>query len=142
MKRFLGKLLAFGFIVLVAFNGMAYQKSGTVPARAWLASLQSSIMSVGKKASSQFTRGESSAELANVIAVSKWTDAKGVVHYENRFVAAAQVLKINPDVNVLPPMPSADITPNAELIPKAKMVKQEFETIQEAKQAHFDALTQ
>lgn len=69
--------------------------------------------------------------------IYKWKDAKGVVHYDNHPVDGAEVLAINPDANVLPALEVPEDTPA-----KSSTLNEDLRALQEAKKAHFEALTQ
>lgn len=141
MKGFLFKLVVLGFIILVATNYMGYQQSGIVPARDWLVKVQSVVAPAVRNTVNKLTNAESSAT-NDTVKVSKWTDAKGIVHYENRPVDGAQTLEVDPDTNVLPPMPIVELPKSGEAKPAAKTTDQETHATQEAKRAYMDALTQ
>ena len=133
--QFIGKLVVLSLVVLVVANYVAYQNSGSFlvsdwPAREWVASAKSEFNKVVDK---------DAVPDAKTIKISKWTDANGVVHYENRPVDGAKTIEVDPDANVLAPMPSVKL-PKAKEEPKT--TNDELRDIQEAKRAHFDALTQ
>lgn len=125
------KFVALIFAVLVVTNYIVYQQSGNIPAREWLAS--------AKRTLNKIISDNSSSE-PTTVTVSKWTDAKGVVHYENRPVDGAKTIDVNTSVNVLPPISTVKLPDNIDVKPKT--MNEELRDIQEAKKAHFDALTQ
>ena len=127
------KFVVLGIAILAVTNYIGYQKTGRVPASEWFASLTAAFNKINHK----------DADKNNIVTVYKWTDVKGVVHYENRPVSNAQVIiDVNTDTNVLPPFPSVAPSASADVKPKVKTADEELRTLQEAKKAHFDALTQ
>jgi len=125
------KLVVLVFAVLFVTNYIAYQKTGNIPAHEWLAST--------KRTLNKFLNANPSSE-SNTVKVSKWIDAKGVVHYENRLVDGAKIIEVDPNTNVLPPIPRVNLPENTDVKPKT--MNEELGDIQEAKKAHFEALTQ
>ena len=130
------KLVVLGVVALVVANYVFYQKTGEFlardwPAREWMASAKSELIKIVDN---------NAASEAGTVKISKWTDANGVVHYENRPVEGAKTIDVDPNANVLPPMPSVKLPKNTDVKPKA--MDEELSSIQEAKRAHFDALTQ
>lgn len=75
---------------------------------------------------------------ADRVKVSTWTDAKGVVHYENRSVGGAKTIEVDPNVNVLPSAPAAKLPDVKD--EKPKTMNEELRDIQEAKKAHIEAI--
>jgi hypothetical protein len=125
------KLVAVVFAILLVINYVTYQKSGNIPAWEWLAS--------AKKTFNKIINDNASSE-PDTVKVSTWIDAKGVVHYENRLIDGAKTIDVDPNVNVLPPMPTVKLPESSDV--KSKTKNEELLDIQEAKKAHFDALTQ
>ena len=70
------KLAVLGLIIGAVMNYAAYQKSGHMPLAGWFADV--------KKSAVNWVGQDSEPTVKSPIKVSKWTDAKGVVHYENR----------------------------------------------------------
>jgi hypothetical protein len=129
--RVIFRVVILGFVLLTVMNYVSYQQTAHIPARDWLASAESWFNKLIHK--------NSSSETATV-KVSKWTDAKGVVHYENRPVDGAKTIEVDANTNVLPPAPLVKLPKVKE--EKPKTMNDELRDIQEAKKAHFDALTQ
>ncbi len=128
--RVIFRVVILGFVLLTVMNYVSYQQTARLPARDWLASAEGWF--------NKLRHNDSSSEVARV-KVSKWTDAKGVVHYENRPVDGAKTIEVDVNNNVLPPAPVVKLP---EIKEKSKAMNDELRDIQEAKRAHFDALTQ
>lgn len=106
------------FLVLLSiavFNGFAFYKTGNLPLRTWgeqVASdgLEASLKHFSlkdmfnktKQDISEITGTEAPASGPQKLQISKWTDAQGVVHYDNKPVPGAATISINPNANVLP----------------------------------------
>jgi hypothetical protein len=130
MKTIL-RVLVLAVVVLVALNYFGYQQSLQIPWQSWIASFK-------HKANDLLPESES-PEAKNTVKISKWTDDKGVVHYENRPVAGAQTLEVDPDKNVLPPAPIVKL-PESEAESKSKTLNEEMEVLREAKRRQMDAI--
>lgn len=139
MKGVVVKLIFLGVMALVVINCLEYQKSGVIPAHTWFVKIQSLVIPAMKNTANKLG-AEQSSESNNRVKVSKWTDAKGVVHYENRPVEGAQTFEVDPDENFLPQSPVTGLPKSVES--KTKTAEEEFRSIQEAKKAHFEALIQ
>jgi hypothetical protein len=139
MKGSIFKWVFLSATVVVVMNYLEYQKSGVLPAYEWVAKIQSLVIPTVKKTANKLV-GEQSTESKNRVKVSKWIDANGVVHYENRPVAGAQTLEVDPNENFLPQSPVVELPKPEES--KAKTTEAELRSIQEAKKAHFEALIQ
>ncbi|GGY65851.1 hypothetical protein GCM10011613_07180 [Cellvibrio zantedeschiae] len=107
---------------------MSYQQSHYIPTRAWLAGAENFLYKLMGKNSPADER----------VKVSTWTDAKGVVHYENREVEGAKTIAVDPNTNVLPPAPVINLP--AAKDEKPKTMNDELRDIQEAKKAHFESV--
>lgn len=129
--RVIFRTVILGFVLLTVMNYVSYQQTARIPARDWLASAESWF--------SKLMHKDSSSETTRV-KISKWTDAKGVVHYENRPVDGAKTIEVDVNNNVLPPAPVVKLPEVKQ--EKPKTMNDELRDIQEAKRAHFDALTQ
>lgn len=106
------------FVVLMsiaAYNGFAYYKTGSLPLRIWgeqvahnglLATLKnfsfSRFFDQTKRSVEEVTGVDVPAPPPEKIQIYKWTDAQGVVHYDNKPVQGAATISINPNKNVLP----------------------------------------
>ncbi|WP_189416110.1 DUF4124 domain-containing protein [Cellvibrio zantedeschiae] len=113
------------FVLLIV---MSYQQSHYIPTRAWLAGAENFLYKLMGKNSPADER----------VKVSTWTDAKGVVHYENREVEGAKTIAVDPNTNVLPPAPVINLP--AAKDEKPKTMNDELRDIQEAKKAHFESV--
>jgi hypothetical protein len=118
-------------VVLVALNYFGYQQYFQIPWQSWIASF--------KQKANDLIPESDSPEAKNTVKISKWTDDKGVVHYENRPVAGAKVLEVDPDSNVLPPAPIIKL-PESEAESKPKTLNEEMEVLREAKRRQMDAI--
>jgi hypothetical protein len=118
-------------VLLVALSYFGYQQSLQIPWQGWVASFK-------HKANDLIPKSDS-PEAKNTVKISKWTDDKGVVHYENRLVAGAQTLEIDPNKNVLPPAPIVKL-PESEAESKPKKLNEEMEVLREAKRRQMDAI--
>jgi Zn-dependent membrane protease YugP len=72
------------------------------------------------------------------VKVSKWTDANGVVHYENRLVEGAKTIEVDPNKNVLPPAPVVKLPETKTAKPKT--ANEEVEALQKAKDAYVESI--
>jgi hypothetical protein len=139
-------LLIVVILVLGMFCGFIYYKTGNIPVRDWSEQLASDgVMGTLKKISSgQFVAqakkmaNEVTAEIvaaptAASVQIYKWTDAKGVVHYDNQPVKGAQELSINPNANVMPMDAAPDIGINEK--PPVDEAKQAAENVQKMRAA-------
>jgi len=125
------RVLVLVVVVLVALNYFGYQQYLQIPWQSWVASFKN-------KANDLIPKSDS-PEAKNTVKISKWTDDKGVVHYENRPVAGAKVLEVDPDSNVLPPAPIVKL-PESEAESKPKTMNEEMEVLREAKRRQMDAV--
>ena len=125
------------FLVLVAVaasNYLVYSKTGNLPVKNWLANLQ------GGNISQQIKKVISEpAGPASKVSIYKWTDANGIVHYENRPVKGATLVEVSTDINLLPPPEKVEL-PQAETKPET--ADEQVRKLQEAKRAYMDSLTQ
>ena len=121
-------------VAVAAGNYLVYSRTGQLPVKNWLANWQNGDISRQiKKVVSE------PAGPAQTVSVYKWTDANGVVHYENRPVKGATLVKVSTDINVLPPPEKVDL-PQAESKPET--ADEQVRKLQEAKRAYMDSLTQ
>lgn len=108
-------LLLIALLGLAAFNGYTFYKTGNIPLRDWgqqvardglTATWQnfsfSRVISQVKQNANALAGEEVVAPGPTKIQISKWTDAQGVVHYDNKPVKGAASITINPNANVLP----------------------------------------
>lgn len=115
------------FVVLLSlavFNGFSYYKTGKIPVRDWgeqvardglVTTLKSfsfsKTVNKAKQHINEVTDAEASAPGPQKIQIYKWTDAQGVVHYDNKLVPGAAAITIDPNVNVLPMEDAPEIAP-------------------------------
>lgn len=125
------RVLVLVVVVLVALNYFGYQQPLQVPWQSWVASFKNKV--------NDLIPESNSPEAKNTVKISKWTDDKGVVHYENRPVAGAKILEVDPDSNVLPPAPIIKL-PESEAESKPKTMNEEMEVLREAKKRQMDAV--
>ena len=118
------RVLVLVVVVFVALNYFGYQQSLQLPWQGWVASFKN-------KANDLIPKSDS-PEAKNIVKISKWTDDKGVVHYENRPVAGAKVLEVDPDSNVLPPAPIVKLS-ESEAESKPKTMNEEMEVLRSKK---------
>ena len=116
-------------VIFVALNYFGFQSSLNVPWKNWLASFKTHTDKIIPKSES--------SEPQNKVKISKWTDEKGVVHYENRPVNGAKTIEVNPDDNIMPSTPAAKL-PEAESKPKT--MNEEMQELREAKQRQMEAI--
>lgn len=128
MKGFLLMLVTLGCIIFAVTNYLGYQKTGTLPAREWWAHAQSAVKNVNGEAAPA------------TVKISKWTDAKGVVHYDNRPVEGAKTIEVDPNKNVLPPAPIVELPASESAKSKPKTINEEVRALQEAKDAQMEAI--
>lgn len=127
--RIVFRFVVLGFVAAVAFNYFVYQKNGTIPAREWLASAQNMGSNLANK---------QGITEPTTVKVSKWTDANGVVHYENRPVEGAKTIEVDPNKNVLPPAPVVKLPETKTAKPKT--ANEEVEALQKAKDAYVESI--
>lgn len=143
------------FVIIVLgvglFFGFVFYKTGSVPVREWSEQLQrDGVAGTFKKISAgQFVAqakeivkdvtGDSIViSPATPVQIYKWTDANGVVHYDNQPVKGATELSINPNANVVPMEKAADVAP-AEDAPsnETKQMMENVEKMRAAKEARM-----
>lgn len=138
MKGFLFIVLILGCSIFAVANYLGYQKTGILPVKEWILHAKNSLLPSLKDSVAQITGKEASPK--NTVKISKWTDANGVVHYENRAVNGANTIEVNPNDNVLTMEPLAEASTGENAKPKAKTMEEEVRELQEAKQAQMDAV--
>lgn len=136
MKGFLFMVVFLGAAILAVTNYLGYQKTGSLPIQQWLTHIQSSIIPTLKNSVKSVTGDEA----PSTVKISKWTDAKGVVHYENRPVEGAKTLEVDPNKNVLPPAPIVELPASKDAKSKPKTMNEEVRALQEAKDAQMEAI--
>jgi hypothetical protein len=134
MKGFLFILVFLGGAVVCAINYLEYKKTGSIPIQQWFAHIQSSAIPSLKNSVKSATGDSSPA----TVKISKWTDANGVVHYENRPVDGAKTIEVEPNKNILPPAPVVELPETAKSKPKT--MNEEVRALQEAKDARMEAI--
>lgn len=127
--RIVFRFVVLGIVAAVAFNYFIYQKNGNIPAHEWLASAQHVLSRLANKEVASETE---------TVKVSKWTDANGVVHYENRPVEGAKTIEVDPNKNVLPPAPVVKLPETKTAKPKT--ANEEVEALQKAKDAYVESI--
>lgn len=132
MKGFLFGVLVLGCAVFAGANYLGYKNTGAWPVNEWIAQAKSALKNSVNK-----TTGEEISTKATV-KISKWTDAKGVVHYENRPVNGADTIEVDPNDNVLSLAPVAEVSSSEEAKPKT--MNEEMEALRAAKQAQMEAI--
>ena len=122
------RIIALVVVVLVIVNYASYAQSGKFPAREWLLN-----------AGNLFSKLKSHATPdADKVKISKWVDAKGVTHFENRPVEGASTLEVDPNTNVLPPAPIINL-PEAQA-KRPKTMNEEVQELQKAKDAYYESV--
>ena len=116
-------------VIFVALNYFGFQSTVNIPWKNWLASFKTNTDKIIPKSES--------SESQNKVKISKWTDEKGVVHYENRPVNGAKTIEVDPNDNIMPSTPAATI-PEAESKPKT--MNEEMEELREAKRRQMEAI--
>jgi mevalonate kinase len=114
-------------LVAVALAVAVYTGTLQLPAADWIASASQKLRSL-----------VSSSSPADKVTVSKWVDAKGVTHYENRPVDGAKTLEVDPNQNVLPPAPVIKLP--EEKSAKPKTTNEEVQELQKAKDAYYESV--
>jgi hypothetical protein len=132
MKGFLFGVLVLVCAVFAGANYLGYKNTGTLPVNEWIAQAKSAL-----KNSVNWATGEEASTKATV-KISKWTDAKGVIHYENRPVNGADTIEVDPNDNVLSLAPVAEASSSEEAKPKT--INEEMEALRAAKQAQMEAI--
>lgn len=117
-----------GVVLLVIVVAIAvYSGVLKLPADEWIANTPQKLRSLVSNSSS-----------ADKVTVSKWVDAKGVTHYENRPVDGAKTLEVDPNQNVLPPTPAVKLP--EEKSAKPKTMNEEVQELQKAKDAYYESV--
>ncbi len=117
-----------GVVLLVIVVAIAvYSGVLKLPAGEWIANTPQKLRSLVSNSSS-----------ADKVTVSKWVDAKGVTHYENRPVEGAKTLEVNPNQNVLPPAPAVELPQEKSVKPKT--MNEEVQELQKAKDAYYESV--
>lgn len=132
---FIFKTIAVVFVVLAVTNYVIYQRTGNLPAREWVSSATKVI---DKTANSKEISLDTSTLKVSTLKVSKWTDAKGVVHYENRPVDGAKTIEVDPNVNVLSSPPVVKLPDDKK--DKPKTMNEEVQELQKAKDAYYESV--
>ncbi|MES2824250.1 MAG: DUF4124 domain-containing protein [Pseudomonadota bacterium] len=144
-------LLIITLLGLGLFCGFVFYKTGNVPVQEWSEQLQrDGVMGTFKKISAgQFVAqakeivkdvtGDSIiTSPATPVQIYKWTDANGVVHYDNQPVKGATTLSINPNENVVPMEKAAAVAADpapVEPILGDQQQKEMLENIEKIKRA-------
>ena len=130
--KVVARLVILGLVVVGGFNYLSYQKTGVIPAQAWVENAQ--------KAFTKLHAQNATSDEARTVKISKWTDTKGVVHYENRPVEGAKTLEVDPDKNVLPPTPIVELPESDVSKSKPKTMDEEMQELRDAKHAKMEAI--
>jgi hypothetical protein len=108
--------------------GFVYYKTGRVPVREWSEHFITPF-------TASFTAPSTTESTA--VKIYKWTDANGVVHYDNQVgnqpVKNAQTLNIDPNKNVLPMEKMQGVSPTEK--PPVDDAKQAVENIEKMRRA-------
>lgn len=118
-------------VLFVVMNYFGYQTPSITPIEKWFSSAT-------EKAKNLLPKNEST-QAKESVKISKWTDEKGVVHYENRPVDGAKTIDVDPNANVLSLEPVAEM-PKPEDENKPKTYQEEVQALQKAKDAHMERL--
>lgn len=116
-------------LVVSVFGAVSYSQPGIIPVSGWVENVSSTFKRL------VVSHASSSAES---VKVSKWVDAKGVTHYENRAVEGAEALMVDPNRNVLPPAPIVNLPETKSEQPKT--MNDEVRELQKAKDAYYESI--
>ncbi len=149
-------LLIVILLALGIFFGFVYYKTGNIPVRDWSEQFQRDGLAgtVNKISTGQFVdqakkiandviatdvkQDTFAAPPAGSVQIYKWTDAKGVVHYDNQPVKGATELSINPDANVVPMEKATEVAPTEQApTDEAKLMMENIEKMRRAKEARM-----
>jgi hypothetical protein len=142
-------LLLIIVLALGMLGGYIYYKTGKIPVRNWSEQLQhdgfigtlkkiseGQFVANAKKIADDVTGGTLIESHPEKVQIYKWTDADGVVHYDNQPVKGAKELSINPNVNVMPMVDAPKpVTPDAAPSDAAKEMMENIEKMNRAKEA-------
>lgn len=126
--KFVFRFAILGVVLLIVAHYVSPQLPDN-PLINWLASAEKTATTIINK--------NTSSDVSPV-KVSKWTDAKGVIHYENRPVDGAKTMEVDPNVNVLPSAPAVKL-PDAK-DEKPKSMNEEVQALQNAKDAYTESI--
>ena len=128
------------------FCGFIYYKTGNIPVHDWSEQLQhdgfvgtlkkissGKFVAQAKKMANDVTGSNFATPSAAPVQIYKWTDANGVVHYDNQPVKGAAQISVHPDANVLPMTNTPNIGTTEK--PPADDAKQAMENIQKIRAA-------
>lgn len=114
-------------VLAVALAIALYAGVWQLPAGNWIANAAQKLRSL-----------VSNSSPADKVTVSKWVDAKGVTHYENRPVEGAKTIEVDPNQNALPPAPVIKLP--EEKSAKPKTMNEEVQELQKAKDAYYESV--
>lgn len=122
------RLVLRGVVLLVITVAIAFYSGALkLPLEEWIANASEKLRSL-----------VSNSSPADKVTVSKWVDAKGVTHYENRPVEGAKTLEVDPNQNALPPAPVIKLP--EEKSAKPKTMNEEVQELQKAKDAYYESV--
>ena len=145
------KLFIFMLLAVGAFSGFIYYKTDSVTLRDVREQLtQDGVQETLKK----LTSGQLLKETKNIVndavedslaspnkapvQIYKWTDAKGVVHYDSKPSKGASTLSIDPNANVLPMAKAPEIgTTEKPPVDEQKQMMENIEKMRAAKEAQM-----
>lgn len=130
------RFVVWAAILAGAANYLVYLQTGTMPIKTWLAKFQQNPIS---KVVAENVDGASKISAAKKVTIYKWTDANGVVHYDNQPVKGASVVEVSTNTNS---MPAPEKTESSTADSKPQTADEQARRLQEAKQAFIDAQTQ
>ena len=144
-------LLIVTLLALGIFCGFIYYKTGNIPMRDWSEQLRSDgfmgtfkkisageFVAKAKKIANDVTGDSLVTSRTAPVQIYKWTDAKGVVHYDNQPVKGATELSINPNANVVPMEKAAEIVPSEQApTDEARQMMENIEKMRAVKEARM-----
>ena len=145
------KLFVAVLLVLGIFNYLSYSKTGNIPLLEWskkftqdgaanfTQQVAEKLVVDAKKMTSEML-GDKIKSTAPV-QIYKWTDAKGIVHYDNKPVKGATELTIDVNANMLSMEKPVDVSDPQAKKSEPQSDDEQARTIREAMRARMDALT-
>ena len=144
-------LLIIALLALGIFCGFIYYKTSNIHVRDWSEQLQrdglvgtfkkislGQFIAESKRMATEVTEDRLPTPRAGSVQIYKWTDAKGVVHYDNQPVKGAEELSINPNANVLPMEKAAKISPDEQApSDETKQMMENIEKMRAVKEARM-----
>lgn len=103
------KLLLVGILALCIVNGYTYYQSEKWPVYDFVKQISHDgfVKAISEMSGRQMQTAENifhdlTAQPPALVRIYKWTDANGVVHYENQSLKGATEISIDPNANILP----------------------------------------